>query len=372
MSCYDYLVVGAGFAGAVLAERLASQGNKRVLVIDKRRHVGGNAHDYCDNDGILVHRYGPHVFHTSSSKVFRYLSQFTTWRKYEHRVLAYVDGLYVPFPINRRTIEAIFGVTLSEESVGRFLDARRERIGVARTAEDAVLGAVGHELCEKFYRHYTRKQWGKDLCNLSADVVARIPVRSNSEDRYFSDKYQYMPRDGFTRLFERVLSHRRIDVELGCDFSELGTGTKYRELAFTGCMDEFFGYEYGPLPYRSIEFVFRTLDRQVAQPVAVVNYPGEEAYTRVTEFKHLTGQPHAKTTVAYEYPRDYTTGNGREPYYPVPSEESRAVWRRYRALAAGTENVHFLGRLGSYRYFDMDQVVGQALATAERLLKGGG
>ncbi len=359
---YDYLIVGAGFAGSVLAERLAVGQGKKVLVCDRRDHIGGNAYDHPDAAGILVHKYGPHIFHTNSPEIFGYLSRFTSWRDYEHRVLASVEGQLLPIPINLDTINRLYDLKLEEEEVAAFLAARAEKIAHPRTSEEVVLSRVGRDLYEKFFRNYTRKQWGLDPSALDAQVTARIPVRTNRDDRYFTDRFQVMPKHGFTRMFENMLDHENIELALGADFSELRAEVDFQQLIYSGPIDEFFDYRFGRLPYRSLHFEHRTLAREWLQPVAVVNYPNEHAYTRITEFKHLTGQTHPRTSVVYEYPREEG-----DAYYPVPRPENAAVYAEYRALAEQTPNVHFLGRLGTYRYYNMDQVVGQALTLARKL-----
>jgi UDP-galactopyranose mutase len=359
---YDFLVVGAGFAGSVIAERLASQHGARVLLIDKRSHVGGNAHDRLDAAGVLIHEYGPHIFHTNSADVVTYLSAFTAWRPYEHRVRACVDGKLLPIPINLDTINALYGLCLTERDVGAFLAERAEPRAVVRTSEDVVLASVGRDLYEKFFRNYTRKQWGLDPSELDASVTARIPTRTSRDDRYFTDSFQAMPRDGYTALFQRMLAHPGITVLLDTDYRDLARHVDYDELVFTGPVDEFFDQRFGELPYRSLDFVFETFDRETFQRYPVINYPNELDYTRITEFKYLTGQRHSKTTVVYEYPR----ASG-DPYYPVPTPESAARYRRYKALADDTPGVHFAGRLASYKYYNMDQVVAQALVAARRI-----
>jgi UDP-galactopyranose mutase len=362
---FDYLIVGAGFAGSVLAERLTSQLGKRVLLVDRRPHVGGNAYDEKNAAGVLMHRYGPHIFHTNSEEVAAYLSQFTRWRPYEHRVLASVKGgLHVPIPINRTTLNTLYGLNLqSDEAAAAFLATRAEPVEKVRTAEDVVVSAVGRELYETFFRGYSRKQWGMDPSELDKSVTARVPTRTNADDRYFTDKFQNMPADGYTRLFENMLDQPGIKVELGVDFDDVRDGADYDGLIFTGPIDEYFDHRYGPLPYRSLDFRHETLDREWFQPVGTVNYPEEGVpYTRITEYKHLTGQSARKTTVTYEYPR----ADG-DPYYPVPRPENQALYKRYEALALETPDVQFVGRLATYRYYNMDQVVGQALAAFRRI-----
>lgn len=362
---FDYLIVGAGFAGSVLAERLASQLGKRVLLVDRRPHVGGNAYDERDAAGVLMHRYGPHIFHTNSNEVAGYLSQFTRWRPYEHRVLASLNGgLLVPMPINRTTLNRLYDLALSSDAEAEaFLESRAEPVERIRTSEDVVVSKVGRDLYERFFRGYTRKQWGMDPSELDKSVTARVPTRTNTDDRYFTDSFQAMPADGYTRMFENMLDHPNIEIELGVDFEDVRGETVYDRLVFTGPVDEFFDHRFGKLPYRSLAFRHETLDQEQFQPVGTVNYPDEATpYTRISEYKHLTGQTARRTTITYEYPR----AEG-DPYYPVPRAENQALYKRYEALALETPNVHFVGRLATYRYYNMDQVVGQALATFRRI-----
>jgi UDP-galactopyranose mutase len=359
---FDYLIVGAGFAGSVLAERLASQLGKRVLLCDKRPHIGGNAYDCYDGDGVLIHKYGPHIFHTASARIFNYLSQFTSWRPYEHRVVASVDGLLVPFPINLTTLENLYGQPFDAEGAEEFFKARAEAIGHPRTSEEVVVSKIGRELYEKFFRNYTRKQWGLDPSELDASVAARVPARTNRDDRYFTDEFQFMPKNGYTRLFENMLDHKNICVVLNTDYTEIMREVRCRKMVYTGPVDAFFGYRYGQLPYRSLDFKFETHAQTQYQPAAVVNYPNDHAYTRITEFKYLTGQSHPMTSVVYEFPK----GDG-DPYYPVPKPETAAMYQKYKLLADATKDVYFVGRLATYRYYNMDQVVGQALAVFDQI-----
>ncbi len=361
---FDYLIVGAGFAGSVLAERLASQANKRVLLIDKRSHIGGNAYDRYNDEGILIHPYGPHIFHTNSERIFGHLSRFTQWRAYEHRVLAHVDGKLLPIPINRTTVNSLYDLDLrSEEECEAFFASRAEPRDHCFTSEDVVVSKVGRELYEKFFRGYTRKQWGLDPSELDAQVTARVPTRTSVDDRYFADTFQYMPKHGYTRMFEAMLRHPNIKVMLNTDYREVREMIPYREIIYTGPVDEYFDYRYGRLPYRSLEFKHETLDTPQHLPVAVVNYPNDHGYTRVTEFKHLTGQEHSKTSIVYEHPR----AEG-DPYYPIPKPECTALYNKYKALADSARGVHFVGRLATYKYYNMDQVVGQALATFDKIV----
>jgi UDP-galactopyranose mutase len=359
---FDYLIVGAGFAGSVLAERLASQFGKKVLIIDTRSHIGGNAYDHYDNSGILVHKYGPHIFHTNSRNVFEYLSQFTEWRPYEHRVLASVDGQCVPIPINLDTINKLYGLNLTSFQLEEFFASVAEPKDYIRTSEDVVVSKVGRELYEKFFRNYTRKQWDIDPSELDKSVTARVPTRTNRDDRYFTDSYQAMPLHGYTRMFEKMLSHPNIKIMLNTDYREIASVIPYREMIYTGPVDGFFDYRYGKLPYRSLEFKHETINAPLHQPAPVINYPNEHLYTRVTEFKYLTGQEHSKTSIVYEYPR----AEG-DPYYPVPRPENAEIYKQYKALADATPGVHFVGRLATYKYYNMDQVVAQALTLYNQL-----
>jgi UDP-galactopyranose mutase len=361
---FDAIVVGAGFAGCVMAERLASEDGMRVLVVERRDHVGGNAFDEYDAAGILVHRYGPHIFHTNSDRIFAYLSRFTAWRPYEHRVRAMVSGKTYPIPINLDTVNDLYGWQLTSAELSAWYAAAAEPRAEIRTSEDAVVAKVGRDLYEVFYRGYTRKQWGLDPSQLDAQVAARIPIRCDRDDRYFTDRHQAMPLHGYTRLFQRMLDHPNISVELETDWREIAPrfGDSPPLLVWTGPIDAYFAFCFGPLPYRSLEFRFETHDVEWTQEVGTINHPNDEAFTRVTEFKHLTGQQHPRTTLAYEYPR----AEG-DPYYPIPRPENAALYRRYAALAEQSDDVVFVGRLATYRYYDIDQVVAQALVTHEKV-----
>ena len=358
----DYLVVGAGFAGTVCAQQLAETG-KKVLVIDKRPHTGGNAFDKYDEHGVLIHPYGPHIFHTNSKRIFEYLSRFTDWRFYEHRVRAVVNGETYPFPINLTTINKLYGLDLKEEDVEKYLDSVRETRQPIRTSEDVVLGSVGHDLCNKFFRGYTKKQWGLDLSELSAGVAARIPTRTNDDDRYFTDTFQFMPAQGYTKMFERMLASENITVRLSADLAEIRNEALWGHMIYTGPIDAYFNHCYGRLPYRSLRFEHQHLSQsELFQTTGSVNYPNDHEFTRITEFKYLTGQRHSGTSIVREYPQ----AEG-DPYYPVPRTENEALYQRYKALALQEENVSFVGRLAQYRYYNMDQVVGAALACVEAI-----
>lgn len=357
-SALDVLVVGAGFAGSVLAERLASAG-RQVLVIDRREHIGGNAFDETDAHGVLVHRYGPHIFHTQSSRVFAYLSRFTSWRPYEHRVQALVEGRFYPIPINRTTINSLYGLDLDEAGVAAYLASVAEPRDEVLTSEDAVLASVGRDLCDKFFRGYTRKQWGLELNQLAASVAARIPTRSNDDDRYFTDRHQAMPVQGYTRMFTRMLGHPRIRVETGVDYFAERQRWRPRLTVFSGPIDAYFDYRHGALPYRSLEFRHEHHDLPRYQHTGTVNFPNDHAYTRITEFKYLTGQDTRGTSIVKEFPR----ADG-DPYYPIPNPDNESRYQRYKALARDERDVVFVGRLAQYRYYNMDQVVAAALKAA--------
>ncbi len=362
---FDYLIVGAGFAGSVLAERLASQSNKKVLIIDKRDHIGGNAYDHYNTDGILIHKYGPHIFHTNSKEVFEYLGQFTPWRPYEHKVLASVDGQLVPIPINLNTINQLYGLNLNSSEVESFFATKAERVTGIKTSEDVVVSKVGRELYEKFFRGYTKKMWNLDPSELDASVTARVPTRTNRDNRYFTDTYQAMPLHGYTNMFQNMLKHPNIKIMLNTDYKEIIDVVPYQSLIFTGPVDEYFNYCYGKLPYRSLEFKFETIDEEVFQPTGTVNYPNEQLYTRITDFKYLTGQKHPKTAIVYEFPK----AEG-DPYYPVPRPENAELYKKYQQLAASMTNTYFVGRLATYKYYNMDQVVAQALTTFKKIVQG--
>jgi UDP-galactopyranose mutase len=365
----EVLVVGAGFAGAVVARELAEAG-VRVLVIDKRPHIAGNAFDHLDQHGVLVHRYGPHIFHTNAERIFEYLSRFTEWRAYEHRVLAVVGGTPYPFPINRSTLNQLYGLDLDEAGAEAFLERVREPRDPILTSEDVVLNSVGRDLYEKFFLNYTRKQWGLDPSELKAGVAARIPVRSNTDDRYFTDRFQAMPRDGYSAMFRNILDHPKIKVELDTDFSRLdGNAPRHwKHIVYTGPIDAFYGYCFGKLPYRSLRFEHEHLPGTAQyQRVGTINYPNDHAYTRITEFKHLTGQDHPATSIVREYPQEEG-----EPYYPIPRTANELLFKEYEARALAERSVTFVGRLAQYRYYNMDQVVGAALKAAQGLTSSAG
>jgi UDP-galactopyranose mutase len=364
LAAYDYLVVGAGFAGAVIAERLAADLDKRVLLIERRSHLGGSAHDGFDEAGILIHRYGPHIFHTNSEQIVDYLSRFTNWRRYEHRVLVEVDSMLLPMPINRTTLNQFFKIDLrTDAEAAAFLAARAVPTDEIRTSKDVIVSSIGLELYEKFFRGYTLKQWGVEASELDKFVTSRLPTRTDLDDRYFLDDFQGLPAAGYTRMFERMLDHDNISIQLGVDYADIVREYNFAHVVYTGAIDAFYQYRFGKLPYRSVRFLHETYDQPRRQPNGVINYPSLSLpYTRITEHKCLTGQSHPRTTITYEYPQ----AEG-DPFYPVLTPESIALCKRYQALAAEETRVDFIGRLGTFRYYNMDQVVGQALAMARRL-----
>jgi UDP-galactopyranose mutase len=361
---YDCLVVGAGLAGSTIAERLASQLNATVLVVDKRPHVAGNTHDPLDPDGLRYHQYGPHIFHTNAQHVVDYLSRFTRWIPYEHRVRARVGDRLVPIPINRTTLTALYGLDLDEEGAAAFLAERAEARTRITTSEDMIVSRVGRELYETFFRGYTRKQWGLDPSELDATVCGRIPTRTNDDDRYFTDTFQAIPADGFTAMVQRMLAHPRIEVVTGSDFHAIADQARFRHVVYTGPIDEYFDFKFGKLPYRSLRFEFSKVPAAEGLPVGCVNEPDERVpYTRTTDYRHLTGQPCGSQTILS---REYATGEG-DPFYPIPRPDNRELYRRYATLAAAQRHVTFVGRLAEYKYFNMDQAVASALVTFEEL-----
>ncbi len=360
---FDVIIVGAGFAGSVCARELADSG-MNVLIIDKRDHVGGNAFDTFDSQGVQIHPYGPHIFHTNSKRIFDWLSRFTGWRFYEHRVLASARGQLLPIPINLNTINRLYDFNLDSEGVAQWLEKVREPLTEIRTSEDVVLSSVGRDLCDLFFRGYTLKQWGLDLSQLSAGVAARIPTRTGTDDRYFTDTYQFMPDPGYSSLFNNMLNHPNIKIELQTDYFAVRESLSAKHIVYTGPIDAFFDYRFGRLPYRSLRFEHEHIPAlEHYQTCGTINYPNEFEFTRITEFKHLTGQSHSGTSIVKEYPQD-----DGDPYYPVPRPENDLLYRRYHELAREQQNVTFVGRLAQYKYYNMDQVVGAALSKVEDIL----
>ncbi|MDY6536457.1 UDP-galactopyranose mutase [Acinetobacter faecalis] len=358
------LVVGAGFAGSVCTRELAEAGHE-IFVVDRRDHIAGNAFDVKDEHGILIHQYGPHIFHTNNERIFNYLSKFTEWYQYEHRVRGVVNGKEYPFPINRDTLNQLYNLDLTEEQAAEFFENVREPKNKIHTSEDVVLNSVGRDLYEKFFLNYTKKQWGLDPSQLKAGVAARIPTRTNSDDRYFTDTYQAMPLHGYTAMFENLLNHPNIKVKLATEFKDiLNENVDFDHIVYTGPIDAFYDFKFGYLPYRSLRFEHEYLENtEQYQSVGTVNYPNDFDFTRITEFKHLTGQKHSSTSIVREYPTD-----AGDPYYPIPRDENEKLFKQYQALANNEEKVTFVGRLAEYRYYNMDQVVGAALNAVDKIL----
>jgi UDP-galactopyranose mutase len=369
MARWDWLIVGAGFTGAVLAERIATQLDQSVLVIDRRNHIAGNAYDRAEN-GLLVHRYGPHIFHTNSERVWSYLSGFTPWRPYFHQVLGVVDGRQVPIPFNLNSILALFpprmADRLCETLVERFGFGQKVPILKLRTEPDAELQFLADYVYTRVFEGYTLKQWGMRPEELSPSVTARVPIFVSRDDRYFQDRYQAMPRDGYTAMFKRLLDHPRITVELNLEYKDALSSVQHDRTVFTGPIDEYFDYAHGPLPYRSIRFERRLEPRTSGLPVGTVNYPNEFDFTRISDQRHLSGEPDAQPLLISEYPEPYVVGVN-EPYYPIPSTSTTALLDQYLSSAESLAGrVFFAGRLGDYAYYNMDQACARALALFEK------
>jgi UDP-galactopyranose mutase len=362
---YDYLVVGAGFAGAVLAERLAEESGRTCLVVDRRDHIAGNAFDKVDPSGILIHTYGPHYFRTNSKRVVDYLSRFTQWHQVTYQVLVWTDGKYWQFPINLNTFEQYLGRPSTTEEMEATLAKWREDFPNPKNSEEMVLSQVGRKFYEMFFKNYTKKQWKRDPSQLDASVCGRIPVRTNRDNRFVTETFQALPQDGYTAMFEKILRHPRITVRLNTDYRQLPPTVKYERMIYTGMIDEFYNFSEGRLPYRSMRFEAETLSQEFFQPAMQVNYPNDHEYTRVVEIKHATGQKSPVTTIVREYPEDF--GPGKEAYYPVPAPDSKKLYEKYAAKAKIEKNVTFVGRLATYRYYNMDQVVAMALTEFDKL-----
>lgn len=355
------LVIGAGFSGSVIARELAESGYT-VDIIEKRNHIGGNAFDEHDEKGILVHRYGPHIFHTNSLRIWQYLNQYTSWNNYVHKVQVQTGGENYPFPINLKTINKIYQKNLTESQAIEFIKSLTEPISEIKTSEELIISTVGRKLYELFYLNYSIKQWGIHPSKLKSSVAARIPFRTNNEDRYFTDRFQGLPSDGYFKLFESILAHDQINIFLNTPFDQSYLSAGYSHIVFTGPIDQFFEYRFGQLGYRSIHFEHTHLPIERYQETGTVNFPNENLYTRITEFKHLTGQQHIGTSIVREFPSD-----DGEPYYPIPTEENENIFKKYSSLASNIENITFVGRLAEYRYYNMDQAIGSALSAAKKI-----
>ena len=365
----DFLIVGAGFTGATLAERIASELDRKVLIVDRRPHISGNAYDEYDVHGVLIHKYGPHIFHTNSTKVWDYLSLFTEWRPYYHRVKAVIEGKKVPIPFSLASLRELFSVRLADKLEAKLLSrypyGARVPILKMKEEEDPDLRFLADYVYGNVFEGYTLKQWDMRPEELSPSVTARVPVLVSYDTRYFQDTYQAMPREGYTVLFRRMLAHPNIRVLLGAEWKEVKDEVKFDRLIYTGPIDEFFNYLHGPLPYRSLRFQFETYQTEWFQEVAQINYPNDHTYTRITEFKHLSGQNYLpRTSIAYEYSMAYQPGEN-EPYYPIPRDENQERYRLYQQEAKKLKYVYFAGRLGDYRYYNMDQAVAKALTLFE-------
>ncbi|HME89198.1 MAG TPA: UDP-galactopyranose mutase [Chthoniobacterales bacterium] len=362
---FDFLIAGAGFAGTVMAERIASKLGKSCLVVERRNHIGGNAYDHYDEAGVLLHDYGPHYFRTNSQRIIDYLSQFTDWHPVEYKILSWTNGRFWQFPINLNTFEQLIGRPSNGEEMETQLAAWRVTIDNPKNSEEVIVSQVGWKLYEMFFKNYTRKQWQRDAKDLDPSVCGRIPIRTNRDDRYLAEKFQALPKDGYTPMFERMLADPRIEVRLNTDFRDARENVRYDHLIFTGPIDDYYDHCFGHLPYRSLRFEPETLSQEYFQPAMQVNYPNDYDFTRIVEIKHATGQKLPATTIVREYPQDY--GPGREPYYPIPAPDAKALYQKYAERAAQEKNVTFVGRLATYRYYNMDQVVGTALIEFEKL-----
>ncbi len=364
----DIFIVGCGYAGIVLAERLASQCGLRSLIVERRSHIGGNSYDEKDAAGVLIHKYGPHYFRTNAPRIREYLSQFTAWHEVEYQILSWAEGQFWQFPINLNTFEQLLGRpagSCTSEEMERTLAEWRVPIETPRNSEDVIVSQVGWRLYELFFKNYTLKQWKRDPRDLDPSVCGRIPVRTNRDNRYLSETFQALPKEGYTAMFRRMLDHPLIEVRLDTDYRDLLPHVKSRHMVYTGMIDEYFDCRFGALPWRSLRFEPETLDQEWFQPVMQVNYPNEHAFTRIVEIKHATGQKLPVTTIVREYPEDYVPG--KEAYYPIPAPEAKALYERYAELATHEEGVSFVGRLATYRYYNMDQVVGMALSEFEKI-----
>lgn len=371
---YDYVIVGAGFGGLVTAERLGAAGH-RCLVIERRDHIGGNCFDKRDRNGLLYHAYGPHYFRTNFAAVRDYLTHFTEWREVEYKVQSFAQGRHWSFPINLGTYRQLTNsAAATQQDFEAYLARSRVKIAEPKTSEEAILASAGPELYELFFKGYTSKQWGRPASELDASVCRRIPIRTSLDERYFEDAFQALPRQGYTAMFENMFDRSGAELRLGTDYRSILPHLRYKHLIYTGPLDEYFGCKWGRLPYRTLGFSVDEIAEVksatgFAQNVLQINFPGNEAHTRTVELKHITGQQSAGTNVVREFPAEYRPGKS-EPYYPIPGTESQQLAERYRALAAKEKNVTFLGRLATYRYLNMDQIVAAALQAAERLKKG--
>lgn len=361
----DFLIVGAGFAGCVLAERLANVLGKKVIIIDKRGHLGGNCYDFVDDD-ILVQKYGPHIFHTSNSVVWEYISQFSKFNNYKHKVIAFYKGKYYPIPINLETVNSFYNLHFnSEDELRSFLDKKRLKIKSISNSRDVVLSKFGNDLYEAFVKKYTKKQWDKYPEELDKQVLERLPIKYDSDPYYFADKYQGMPIGGFTKIFEKMVNHEKIDLRLNTDFFMIKDKIKYKKLIFSGRIDKFFGYKFGKLKFRGIELDIKKLNKKSFQSNSVVNYTDDDVkFSRITEFKKFYENNSDKTIICYE-----SFSWGGVSGYPVMDIENSSLLKRYIEEAKKLETIYFIGRLGKYKYINMDQVIAESLELFDKLKK---
>ncbi len=363
---FDYLIVGAGYSGSVLAERIATKLNKKVLVVDKRSHIAGNAYDFYNEHGILVHKYGPHWFHTNDKTVFTYLSKFTSWHYHYHVVKTYVDGQLLPIPINLDTLNQLYGFNLkSPEEVQDYYDKVKVNISNPSNSEEMVISQIGTDLYKKFFKGYTLKQWEIDPKDLAASVTARIPTRTSRDNRYFTDIYQGVPKHGYTEMFRKMLDHPNISIMLQTDYTAILDEIKFEKMIYSGPIDSYFNYKFGKLPYRSLKFEHETFQKDHYQEYQQVNYPNDYDFTRIVEWKHATGQKSDLTTITREY--SLLADETMEKYYPIPREDNHQLYKKYKEEADKLENVIFCGRLADYKYYNMDQVVARALSIFQKI-----
>lgn len=377
---FDFIVVGAGFAGLVIAERISSKLNKKVLIIEKRSHIGGNCYDYRDENGILIHKYGPHIFHTSYDEVFNYLSNFTDWVPYQHKVLGYIDGKKVPIPFNFDSINILFPKDFSKSLQSKLLSyfeyGTRTSILKMKNTEDKDIRFLAEYIYEKVFLNYTTKQWGTKPEDISPEVIERVPVVIGKDDRYFNDKYQYLPEKGYTSMFKNMLDSNNIKVLLNTDFKEVlkidiqnkkifFLGNEFKgKLIFTGMIDELFDYMFGMLPYRSLKFQLKDIKTDFFQEVATVNYPNDYDFTRITEYKHFyklyyMDSSFKNTKIVFEFPDNYELG--KIAYYPVLSENSKKIYNDYKDISMSLKDLVLVGRLADFKYYDMDDIVKRSL-----------
>jgi len=364
----DNIIIGAGISGTVIAERIATQLNEKVLIIEKRNHIAGNCYDYEDENGILIQKYGPHIFHTDYKDVWNYLSQFTDWIYYQHKVLGFIDGKYVPIPFNLNTLYRLMPLKLAErleeKLINNFGYNKKVPILELKKIEDKDLKYLANFIYEKIFLHYTEKQWGLKPENIDSSVTARVPVIISRDDRYFQDKYQGMPKEGYTKLFEKILQNKNIKVRLETDFNDIRDKLKYKKIFYTGPIDEYFDYKFGKLDYRYVNIDFQTLDIENYQPTAVVNYPNDYDYTRITEFKKFNMNKNKQTAIGIEYP-----GNSGFMAWPVLNERNKEVLQKYwqETEKLKKENIYFVGRLAEYKYYDMDDAITNSLRVFDNI-----